>query len=91
MAYQDQQKLSMVLEKSLADWVVFQANLGLPVTYTQIRELAQKICVDHSKPREFGKRWIAAFLQRYPVLKTQRPQRIDSTRVKLATEERIRP
>jgi len=34
---------------------------------------------------------MAAFLRRYPVLKTQRPQRIDSARVKLATEERIRP
>jgi len=91
VAHQHQQKLSVVLEKSLADWVIFQADLGLPLTHTQIRGLAQRICVDHGEPQEFGKRWMAAFLRRYPVLKTQRPQRIDSARVKLATEERIRP
>jgi len=56
VAYQDQQKLSVALEKSLADWVIFQADLGLPVTYTQIRGLAQRICVNYSKPQEFGKR-----------------------------------
>jgi len=91
MAHQDQQKLSVALEKSLADWVIFQANLGLPVTHTQIRGLAQRICVNYSKPQEFGKRWMAAFLRKYPILKTQRPQRIDSACIKQATEERIRP
>jgi len=34
---------------------------------------------------------VAAFLRKYPILKTQRPRRIDSARIKLATEERIRP
>jgi len=56
VAYQNQQKLSVALEKSLADWVIFQADLGLPVTHTQIRGLAQRICADRSKPMEFGKR-----------------------------------
>jgi len=39
MAYQNQQKLFIALEKSLADWVIFQADLGLLVTHTQIRGL----------------------------------------------------
>jgi hypothetical protein len=40
VAHQDEQRLSIVQEDDLADWVLFQASIRKAPTYTQIRELA---------------------------------------------------
>jgi len=40
VTHQDEQRLSMVQEDDLANWVLFQASVREAPTYTQIRELA---------------------------------------------------
>ena len=40
VAHQDTQRLSMIQEDDLAAWVLFQASIGEPPTYTQIKDLA---------------------------------------------------
>jgi len=91
VAHQDTQRLSMVQEDDLATWVLFQASIGEPPTHTQIKDLAQRICYERGDNDQVGKRWVRSFLARHPVLKTQRPRRIDAARLKCATEEVIRP
>jgi hypothetical protein len=46
VAHQDKQRLSMVQEDDLANWVLFQASVGEAPTHAQIRELAQRIAFE---------------------------------------------
>ena len=91
VAHQDQQRLSMVQEDELADWILFQASLGNGPTHTQIKDLAQRITIERGDGLKIGNRWIRQFLNRHPVLKTQKPRRVDSARLKCAIDEVIRP
>ena len=91
VAHQDQQRLSMALEDDLADWVLFQASIGAAPTHSQIKGLAQRIFIKRGEGSKIGKRWIRHFLNRHPVLKTQRPRRVGTARLKCATEDIIRP
>ena len=81
----------MLQEDELADWILFQASLGSAPTHAQIKDLAQRIAIERGDDFKIGKRWTRHFLNRHPVLKTQKPRRVDSARLKCATEEVIRP
>jgi hypothetical protein len=91
VAHQDSQRLSIDQEALLADWVLFQSSLGDAPTHQQIRDLAQRIAFERSDNEKIGKRWVRHFIARHPILKTQRPRRIDAARIKCTTEEIIRP
>ena len=81
-----QQSLSRIQEDRLTEWVLTQAALGVPVTHAQIRLFGNRILETQETPEiRLGKRWIARFLTRNPVLQTQRARRIDSVRVNGAT------
>ena len=82
---ESQQRLSRVQEDHLANWVLTQEALGVPLTYTQIKEFAQRLLILKGDYKSLGKRWIQAFLQRNPTLKTKRFRNIDSRRVNSAT------
>jgi hypothetical protein len=79
------QRLSTVQEQRLTDWVLVQEALGLSPTHTQVRSFAGRILAARQDATPLGKRWMAGFLRRNPILKTQKQLRIDSARVNGAT------
>lgn len=90
-AAQPFQKLSQVQEDYLADWVLVQESIGLSPTHAQIRAFAGRVYAGSHDTVPLGKRWMANFLRRNPVLKTKKQYRIDSVRVNGATTEIIKP
>lgn len=90
-AQEPSQRLSPIQEQQLTQWVLTQQAIGLSPTHAQIRTFASRIIATRDNSLLLGKRWIAGFLRRNPVLKTQRQYRIDSVRVNNATIDIIRP
>lgn len=66
------QRLSRQQESHLAEWVLVQSNLGLPLTRQQIQEFASRIVKQGGNDQPLGKRWIDGFLRRNPEIKTVR-------------------
>jgi len=84
------QRLSPVQEQRLTDWVLTQETLGRSPTHAQIRAFAGRILVARKDATPLGKRWMAGFIKRNPILKTKKQFRIDSTRVNGATSDIIK-
>ncbi len=84
------QRLSQEQETYLADWVLAQAALGLPPTHQELRYFAERILQAAGERKSLGKHWVSRFIARYPILKTQRPRRIENARVNGATTEVIK-
>ena len=72
------QRLSPVQEQRLTDWVLVQEALGRSPTHAQIRALAGRILAARKDAIPLGKRWMAGFIRRNPILKTKRHLRINS-------------
>ena len=89
-AYEYEQRLSPVQEQRLTDWVLVQESFGQNLTHAQIRAFARLILAARHDAILLGKRWIAGFLRRNPILKTKKQFRIDSTRVNSATSNIIK-
>ena len=89
-AHIPQQRLSEVQEQHLTKWVLAQESLGLGLTHGQIRAFAGRILQARGDALPLGKRWMAGFLQRNPVLRTKKQFHIDSARVNGATTEVIK-
>jgi len=89
-AHIPQQRLSTVQEERLAEWILIQESLGLAPTHGQIRAFAGRILVARGDAAPLGKRWIAGFLRRNPILRTKKQLHIDSLRVNGATTEIIK-
>jgi hypothetical protein len=66
-AGESQQRLSRAQEDHLANWVLTQEALGVPLTHAQIKEFAQRLLVLKGDHKSLGKRWIQAFLRRNPI------------------------
>lgn len=66
------QRLSRQQESRLAEWVLVQSKLGLPLTRQQIQEFASRIVKEGGNDQPLGKRWIDGFLRRNPEIKTAR-------------------
>jgi len=81
------QRLAPVQEQRPTDWVLVQESLGRNPTHAQIRAFAGRILAARRDAVPLGKRWIAGFLKRNPVLKTKKQFRIDSARVNGATTD----
>ena len=81
------QRLSPVQEQCLTDWVLVQESLRLSPTHAQIRAFAGRILAAKHNGLPLGKRWMAGFLRRNPVLKTKKQFRIDSARVNSVTSD----
>jgi hypothetical protein len=90
-AQEPYQRLSQVQEQRLTDWVLTQETLGNSPTHTQIRAFAGRILAIRRDATPLGKRWMAGFLKRNPILKTKKQFRIDSVRVNGATSDIIKP
>ena len=80
----------MVQEERLAEWVLIQESLGLGPTHGQIRAFAGRILWARGDAVPLGKRWMAGFLRRNPILKTKKQLHIDSRRVNSTTTEIIK-
>ena len=65
------QRLSPVQEQRLTDWVLVQEALGRSPTHAQIRALARRILAARKDVILLGKRWMAGFIRRNPILKTK--------------------
>ena len=85
------QRLSPVQEQRLTDWVLVQEAIGQSPTHTQIRAFAGRILAARRDANPLGKRWMAGFIRRNPILRTKKQFRIDSVRVNSATSDIIRP
>jgi hypothetical protein len=81
------QRLLPVQEQCLTDWVLVQESLGLNPTYSQIRAFAGRVLAAWHDGLSLGKRWMAGFLRRNPVLKTKKQFRIDFVRVNSVTSD----
>jgi len=90
-AHEPFQRLSPVQEQRLTDWILVQEALGRSPTHAQIRALARRILAAKRDAIPLGKRWMAGFIRRNPILKTKKQLRIDSVRVNGATTNIIRP
>ena len=66
------QRLSPIQEQRLTDWVLVQESLGQNPTHAQIRAFAGRILAARHDAVPLGKRWMAGFLRRNPVLKTKK-------------------
>ncbi|KAL8299266.1 hypothetical protein RB593_009249 [Gaeumannomyces tritici] len=84
------QRVDPSQELFLADWVLVQIALGYPPTHGELRYIASRTLEQGGDPQALGKRWVARFLARYPILKTQRARRIENARVNGASTEVIR-
>ena len=85
-AFEPYQSLSRVQEERLTAWVLAQVALGNPPPHAQIREFARRILLAQGHPQPWiGKDWMARFIRRNPILRTQRARQIDSVRVNGAT------
>jgi len=91
VAFQDYQRLSVVQETHLADWIRVQQTLGVPPTHAQIREMASRVCKERGDDRRLSIKWMEGFLKRHPFLRTQRARVVDANRINSATEAIIRP
>jgi hypothetical protein len=89
-ASESQQKLSPSQEEHLTTWILAQEALGTPLTHGQIRQFAGRLLVIKGDTQELGKRWMAGFLRRNPILQTKRARNIDSVRVNGATTQVIK-
>jgi hypothetical protein len=85
------QRLSLVQEQRLTDWVLTQEALGQNPTHSQIRTFAGRILAAKGDAIPLGKRWMQGFLKRNPILKTKKQFKIDSVRVNGATTDIIKP
>ena len=90
-AQESYQRLSLVQEQCLADWVLTQEALGQNPTHSQIRAFAGRVLAARGDAIPLGKRWMQGFLRRNPVLKTKRQFRINSTRINSTTTKKIKP
>ena len=81
------QRLALVQEQRLTDWVLVQESLGRNPTHAQIRAFAGRILAARHDAAPLGKRWMTGFLKRNPVLKTKKQFRIDSARVNSTTTD----
>ncbi len=85
-AFEPYQSLSKVQEERLTAWVLGQVAIGNPPPHAQIREFARRILLAQRHPQPtIGKAWLGRFIRRNPILRTQRPRKIDSVRVNGAT------
>jgi hypothetical protein len=89
-AHIPEQRLSTVQEQRLTEWVLIQESLGLSPTHGQIRAFAGRILWARGDTTPLGKRWMAGFLRRNPILRTKKQLCIDSIRVNGATTEIIK-
>jgi hypothetical protein len=89
IAFSGLQRLSVTQESLLADWVLLQADLGVPITHQQLRALGQRVAYARGGDSALGKRWATAFLKRNPKCQAMRGRKIDSARVNGATVEII--
>ena len=87
---QSMQKLSPYHEKHLADWVLAQEALGLPVKHQQIEVFANRILLASGSTEKVGKHWLQKFLKRYPALKTKKDRRMDIKRLNGASVDVIK-
>ena len=88
-AHEPQQRLSKVQEDNLTQWILVQESLGHAPTHSQIRAFARRILWARGDALLLGKRWMAGFLRRNPVLKTKKQFRIENVRVNGATTQII--
>ena len=89
-AYTHLQRLAPIQEQRLTDWVLVQESLRLNPTYAQIKAFTSRILASRRDAAPLGKRWMAGFLRRNPVLKTKKQFKIDSVRVNSATSDIIK-
>jgi len=71
-AHEFQQRLSPVQENRLTQWVLNQESLGLAPTHGQIRAFAGRVLYARGDAKPLGKRWMAGFLRRNPILRTKK-------------------
>ena len=88
-AFSSFQRLSPIQEALLTSWILTQGALGLPPTHTQVRVFAERILRAQGDTQPLGKRWMSAFLDRNPSIKTMRSISMDSKRMNGATTEVI--
>jgi 4-hydroxybenzoate polyprenyltransferase len=82
-------KLSKSQEAQLTGWILTQEALGFPLTYSQIKEVAQRILYIGGSTELLGHHWIQNFLRRNPNIKTKNRQSMDIRRINRATTEII--
>jgi hypothetical protein len=79
-AFESLQRLSKEQESHLVGWILVQANLDLPPTHQQVKEIASRIVRAGGDDQPLGKHWMEGFLRRNPEVRTVRGKPIDSCR-----------
>ena len=89
-ANSDQQALSKEQESHLVTWATVQAKLGLPPTYLQVRQAAQRILRAAGSEKKLGKNWITEFIRRNHSIKAVKGMHIKKARIEAITPDKIK-
>lgn len=63
-AHEPRQRFSRRQEKLLSHWIFYHAALGVPPTYQQFEEFANKVLIVHGDEQPLGKHWVQGFVRR---------------------------
>ncbi|KAL1877594.1 hypothetical protein VTK73DRAFT_8503 [Phialemonium thermophilum] len=72
------QRLSVEQETHLANWVVAQDALGLPVTHEEIRSMATRVLLARGDATPLGVKWVLHFLARNPGCRTKGSKSVET-------------
>ena len=84
------QKLSIDQENHLAQWIIVQEALALPVNHSQIRLFANRILQASGSQQTVGQGWVRKFIRRHPIIKTKQGKTMDIERINRATLDIIK-
>lgn len=90
LAFCHQQKVPVVQETRLAEWVATQSALGHAPSHQMLQEYAQSMLQASGEPIALGKKWVSRFLRHHPQIKVIRKRAIDFRRINGAQPEVIR-
>jgi hypothetical protein len=76
------QRLSPEQEIRLAGWAEVQREIGCEPTRLQLKAVAQRMLAADGITTPLGKRWVLAFIERNPSLKTLKDGRLSESRQK---------
>lgn len=84
--------LSSEEEDEIVKWVLHRAEIGAPVTKTDLLDCIQQYVQANSKKTPFtddrpGRQWYKAFRKRHPELSIRKPQQLSTSRAEVSKEE----
>lgn len=84
--------LSSKVENDIVKWILYRADIGAPVTKTELLDCVQKYVQAMDKKTPFtddrpSRHWYEVFRKRHPELSIRKPQHLSTSRAAVSREE----